>query len=246
MDPFTYDNRTGRGPGRVLRVLGWFLPGVRSVQKHVEPYADAWVEHNRAALARPGRRWYVLGDSMSQSVGATRWDRGWVHQLHERLAATGRDLVVVNLSSTGAVLADVLDQQVPLLDSLLASDPQREDAVVTVLIGSNDIFNKAHRPHLPGRFEDLLARLPFGSVVSTLPQPRAAAQRSNAHIWAASEAGRIRVVDMLTAGPRTWIGKVAADRFHPNDKGYAALATAFEPVVVRAFDETRSQARDES
>jgi lysophospholipase L1-like esterase len=238
VDPFTYDNRTGRGPGRFLRVLGWFLPGVRSVQKHVLPYADAWVAHNRETLATPGRRWYVLGDSMSQSVGATAWDRGWVHQLHARLTATGRDLVVVNLSATGAVLSDVLEQQVPLLDSLLDADPLRESAVVTVLVGSNDIFNKAHRPHLPGRFEDLLARLPRGAVVSTLPQPRAAAQRSNTHIWTAEGAGRILVVDMVSAGPRSWVGKVAADRFHPNDKGYAALADAFEPVVVRAYDES--------
>ncbi|GAA1917926.1 SGNH/GDSL hydrolase family protein [Nocardioides marmoribigeumensis] len=238
MDPFTYDNRTGREPGRVLRALGLVLPGVRRVQRHVAPYAEAWVAHNRAALAQPGRRWYVLGDSMSQSVGATSWDRGWVHQLHERLTASGRGLVVVNLSATGAVLSDVLDQQVPLLDSLLASDPLAQSAVVTVLVGSNDLFNKAHRPHLPGRFEDLLPRLPEGSVVSTLPQPRAAAQRSNAHIRAAEGAGRIRVVDMTAEGPRTWIGKVAADRFHPNDKGYAALADAFEPTVVRAYDET--------
>ena len=185
MDAFTYDNRTGRGPGRVLRVLGWLLPGIRKVQRHVTPYAEAWVAHNREALAVPGRRWYVLGDSMSQSVGATAWDRGWVSQLHERLTRSGRDLTVVNLSATGAVLSDVLDQQVPLLDSLLARDEHRDEAVVTVLIGSNDIFNKAHRPHLPGRFEDLLVRLPVGSVVSTLPQPRSAARRANAHIWAA-------------------------------------------------------------
>jgi lysophospholipase L1-like esterase len=236
VEQFTYDNRTGREPGRVLRTLGRVLPGVRSVQAHVTPYAEAWATHNRAALVAPGRRWYVLGDSMSQSVGATDWDRGWVHQLRSRLAESGRELTVVNLSATGAVLSDVLEQQVPLLDSLLASDPLRESAVVTVMVGSNDIFSKAHRPHLPGRFEDLLARLPQGTVVSTLPQPRAAAQRSNTHIWAAEAAGGVRVVDMLAAGPRTWIGKLAADRFHPNDKGYAALADAFEPVVVRAYD----------
>ena len=238
MEPFDYDNRTGRGPGRVLRVLGWFLPGVRQVQRHVAPYATEWTAHNRAALATPGRRWYVLGDSMSQSVGASRWDRGWVHQLQARLTESGRDLVVVNLSATGAVLSDVLEQQVPLLDTLLAHDEQRDSAVVTVMIGSNDIFNRAHRPHLPGRFQDLLPRLPAGAVVSTLPQPRHAARRANTHIWAAHAGGRVRVVDMVTAGPRTWVGKVAADRFHPNDKGYAALADAFEPVVGQAYDET--------
>ena len=76
------------------------------------------------------------------------------------------------------------------------------------------------------------------TVVSTLPQPRHAARHANTHIWAAHANGRVRVVDMVTAGPRTWVGKVAADRFHPNDKGYAALADAFEPVVVEAYDQT--------
>lgn len=240
--PLDYDNRTGRPPGRGLQVLGWFLPGVRSVQRHVSPYADAWVAHNRAVLTTSGtdtRRWYVLGDSMSQSVGATRWDRGWVHQLLERLHAGGRDVTPVNLSATGAVLADLHDRQVPLLEQLLADDPRGDEALVTVLAGSNDLFNSRHRPHLAERFAGLLDLLPHGSVVSTLPQPRAAARSANTHIWAAADAGRIRVVDMVTAGPRTWVGKVAADRFHPNDRGYAALADAFEPVVRRAYDDQR-------
>jgi lysophospholipase L1-like esterase len=239
VDAFTYDNRTGREPGRFLRALGLVLPGVRSVQGHVAPYAEAWAAHNRAALRCPGRRWYVLGDSMSQGIGASGWDRGWVDQLLERLRATGRDLVVLNLSATGAVLTDVLEQQIPLLDSLLASDPLRESALVTVLVGSNDLFNRAHRPHLPDRFGDLLERLPRGSVVATLPQPRAVARQSNRHVWAAAETGRVRVADMVTAGPRSWIGKLAADRFHPNDRGYAALADAFAPVLSRAYDETK-------
>ncbi len=234
MESFDYDNRTGRGPGRGLRVLGWFLPGVRHVQRHVGPYADAWSDHNRAALLADGPRWYVVGDSMSQSVGASAWDRGWVPQLLERLRRQGRDRVVVNLSATGAVLADVLEQQLPLLERLLADDPHHDQAVVTVLIGSNDLFNSAHRPHLAERVAALLPRVPAGTVVATLPQPRTAARRANAAMWHCADAGHVRIVDMVTAGPRTWVGKVAADRFHPNDKGYAALADAFEPAVVAA------------
>ncbi|MGB3764608.1 MAG: hypothetical protein WA966_15445, partial [Ornithinimicrobium sp.] len=78
MEDFTYDNRTGRGPGRTVRVLSTFLPGVARVWSQVEPYADSWRAHNLQTLQRPGRRWFVLGDSLSQGIGASAFDAGWV------------------------------------------------------------------------------------------------------------------------------------------------------------------------
>ena len=50
------------------------LPGVADVCSQVDPYASAWRAHNVDTLPRPGRRWVVLGDSMSQSIGATAYD----------------------------------------------------------------------------------------------------------------------------------------------------------------------------
>ncbi len=38
---FTYDNRTGRGPGRAVRAMTAVLPGAAHVWSQVEPYADA-------------------------------------------------------------------------------------------------------------------------------------------------------------------------------------------------------------
>lgn len=228
---FPYANRTGRGPGRVVRTLGLVVPGVRRVWRQVDPYADAWRAHNLAALARPGRRWVVLGDSMSQSIGAASYDGGWVGQLAARLAATGPELAVVNLSATGARVPDVIAQQLPLMDAVV-----RPGDLVTVLIGSNDLFSgRAHGAALPAAFAALLDRLPTGAVVATLPQPRDVAQQANAHVTAAAAAGRIGVVDMRTAGPTSWKGKLAADFFHPNELGYSAIADAFEPVVRRAL-----------
>ena len=67
----------------------------------------------------------------------------------------------------------------------------------------------------------------------------AAAQRrepgQRAHRRGAAGAGRSRVVDLATAGPSSWRGKLAADFFHPNDAGYAAIADAFEPLVRDAI-----------
>lgn len=228
---FSYDNRTGRGPGRFVRALGRVLPGIAKVQGQVEPYADAWRERNLRALQVQGRRWFVLGDSMSQSVGASAHDSGWVDEVAARLPATDRP-AIVNLSATGARVADVLDQQLP---ALLQLGP-REGDVITVLIGSNDLFaGRRHRRALPGDFAAMVDALPRGSVVATLPQPRAAARRANGALEAAVRAGRLRLVDMRTEGPASWRGLVAEDRFHPNDAGYRALADAFAPVVLRAY-----------
>ncbi len=225
---FTYDNRTGRGPGRTVRAMSAVLPGVARVWDQVEPYADAWRAHNLETLDRPGRRWIVLGDSLSQGVGASAYDAGWVGQLGRRLVATGHDLRIVNLSATGACVPDVLDQQLSVLDLL----GWRDDDLLTVLAGSNDLFGgQARRDRLPTACAELVDRLPGGSVVATLPQPTVASDRANVHIEHAAAAGRVVMVDLRVSGPRSWRGRLATDFFHPNDAGYSALATAFEPAL---------------
>ena len=234
-EAFPYDNRTGRGPGRFVWALGVLVPGVARVRATADPYADAWRTANLRALAETARRWVVLGDSMSQGVGAPAFDRGLVGQLARRLAADGDVLRVVNLSATGARVPDLLDQQLPLLDALPPTGSRGPD-LVTVLIGSNDLFGaRRHRDALPTAMARLVDRLPRGAVVATLPQPRAAARAANRSIEAAAADGRIRMVDLRTAGPDTWRGRLAPDFFHPNEAGHAALADAFEPVVRRAL-----------
>ena len=225
---FTYDNRTGRGPGRAVRALSTVLPGVARVWSQVDEYADSWRIHNVETVGRPGRRWVVLGDSMSQGIGATAYDAGWVGQLDRRLAASGHELQLVNLSATGAGVLDVLEQQLPALELL----GPRDDDLVTVLVGSNDLFGgRARRQRLPNAFATLVARVPVGSVVATLPQPAGAAGRANVHIQRAAAADQIVMVDLRVTGPASWRGLLATDFFHPNDAGYAAIATAFEPTL---------------
>ncbi len=227
-ESFTYDNRTGRPPGRFVRALSHVLPGVARVWSRAEPYADAWRAHNLAALRRPGPRWIVLGDSMSQGVGASAYDRGWVGQLAGRLAESGLDLQVINLSSTGARVRDVIDQQLPVLAGL----ESRGDDLVTVMVGSNDLFaGKALRTALPSAYAELVSLVPHGSVVATLTQPPRAALRANEHVELAAAEGAIVMVDLRVTGPSSWKGRLAPDLFHPNDSGYAAIATAFEPTV---------------
>ncbi|MBT0567446.1 SGNH/GDSL hydrolase family protein [Williamsia sp. CHRR-6] len=212
-----------------MRLLSLVLPGVRRVLAQREPYAQHWVARNRQAWARDRRRWVVLGDSMAQGIGAAHPEGGWAGQLEQRLHRTGHRLDLLNLSATGARTTDVLAQQLPILESVAHTVD-----LVTVLIGSNDLFGgREHSERLPSAMAELVQRLPDGSVVATLPQPRDAAQAANAHIESAQRAGRIHVVDMRTAGPASWKGKLAPDFFHPNESGYSALTDAFEPVVRR-------------
>lgn len=228
---FTYDNRTGRRPGRSVRALSAVLPGVAGVWSQVEPYADAWRAHNLVTLDRPGRRWIVLGDSMSQGIGASSYDAGWVGQLGRRMAHSGQELAILNLSATGARVDDVLDQQLPALDLL----GTREGDLVTVMVGSNDLFGGGRRrERLPQAFAELVDRVPVGSLVATLPQPTGASGRANVHVERAAASGRIVVVDLRVTGPSSWRRRLSADFFHPNDAGYAAIATAFEPTLHHA------------
>lgn len=235
--PLGYENRTGRGRGVLTRALGRVLPGVRHVNDQVEPYARAWTAHNTAALSTPGRRWVVLGDSMSQGVGASAWNAGWVDQLGAQLEEQGHPLVVVNLSATGARTPDLLEQQLPVLQALPPAVGTDEPDLVTVLIGSNDLFaGGAARRGLPDAFAAMVAALPRGAVVATLPQPRQAARLANRHLEDAVARGDLTIVDLRTEGPTSWRGKLASDFFHPNDAGYAEMAAPFLPVVLRALE----------
>ncbi len=205
------------------------LPAVARVWSQSVPYADAWQANNIDTLQRPGRRWIVLGDSMSQGIGASTFEAGYVGQLAERLRAQGLDLQVVNLSATGACVSDVLDQQLPALDQI----GPRDDDLVTVMVGSNDLFGgRARRAALPGDFARLVDRVPPGTVVATLPQPTRAAGLANVHVEAAAGSGRIVMCDLRVTGPSSWRGRLAADFFHPNDDGYAAIATALAPTIL--------------
>jgi hypothetical protein len=43
--------------------------------------------------------------------------------------------------------------------------------------------------------------------------------------------GQLVVADLRAHGPRSWRGRLAADRFHPNDAGYAAMARVFDVAL---------------
>jgi lysophospholipase L1-like esterase len=236
--PFDYKNLTGRPSGPFVRAASRLIPGVGLVQEQVRPYAAAWRASNLAALAEPGPRWFVLGDSMSQGVGASRFDAGWVNQVHDRLAREGVDFRIVNLSASGARVSDVLDTQLPALEGLRGGAPNAAGTapdLVTLMIGANDVIRKQHRLGLPQRYAELLRRLPVGTVVATLPNPRQVAVEVNDLILRAAAARGLTVAEMRSGRTGSWRGKLAEDHFHPNDVGYAELGETFYAAISSAL-----------
>jgi lysophospholipase L1-like esterase len=226
-----YANLTGRPRGRFVQAASVVIPGIRRVQDQGEPYAARWHEWNRTALDRSGPLWVALGDSMTLGMGATRFDAGWVGQLYQQLV--GRDFRLVNLAASGARTDDVLQQQLPALESIGV-----EPDLVTLLVGSNDLMQRNHRAALVTNFVELLDRLPDRAVVANLPGGQPHAVQIDQLIRAA--APRIVLADMRTPRTSSWRGKLADDRFHPNERGYADLAAVFAAAIERSRSDKAS------
>jgi lysophospholipase L1-like esterase len=236
---FDYWNVRDPAPRPFLTAAGLVFRGIARVQAQVEPYAGRWREHNAAVVAAVVAAaagdvplWIALGDSMTLGVGASAYDRGWVGQLAARRDADERHLDVVNLGVSGARTVEVIERQLPVLDML--SEPTAP-ALVTLMIGSNDLLRRRNRDGLVERFEQILRRLPARAVVTTLPNPSRVAAAVNARIEQVGAERGLVVADLRSSGPPSWRGKLAADHFHPNDLGYAALADALAPAVERAL-----------
>jgi lysophospholipase L1-like esterase len=219
-DLFAYSSLPVRPPGAGMRVLAKTLRGVRRTLADVEPYAQAWQVHNACAARESGPLWIVLGDSMAQGIGASAYDRGWPGQLAGRIDPALR---MVNLSFHGARVRDVLDTQWPAAQQL------GEVALVTVLIGSNDVVWRRYRADLPEAFAEMLTLLPDGAVVANLPNPHRAARAVDRML---RDSTRIITADLRREGPRSWRGKLAPDHFHPNDRGYAEMTDVLARAVL--------------
>ncbi|MEJ0073496.1 MAG: SGNH/GDSL hydrolase family protein [Candidatus Saccharibacteria bacterium] len=222
-DEQEYDNRPRRPSGPFVRLGAKLYSGIRTVQKQIVPYAAEWRRQNAIEMARTDRPlWVVLGDSMAQGIGAGAYDHGWPGQLRQLLAADGREYRLVNLSISGARIADVLEHQLPAMQSL-GIRPE----LVTVMIGSNDLVRRKYRRHAQADFELLLAQLPRGSYVANLLGNGSAPLAMDRRLRQAAADGRVGLVDMRGRGPHSWHGLVAEDHFHPNEAGYREIARVF-------------------
>lgn len=209
-----------------------YLIGRRTITRHVTDYAIHWGDRTREHPADV-LHYVALGDSAAQGVGASAVDNGYVAILGRRLAqATGRSVVVTNLSISGAVTDDVVAEQLEEFRSL----PFTPD-LVTLDIGANDvIFKKDPVGEFPERFRTILEALPDGSFVGDVPWMVLPGWSGQSAVMAA-EAAKLaaehghHVVELHHPGRSVGLvrhaRRTARDWFHPNDDGYLAWADAF-------------------
>lgn len=194
------------------------------MQAQVEPYAREWERHNREFAAARGPLWVVLGDSMAQGVGASAYDRGWVGQLADALPSYR----LVNLSVYGGRVSDVLDRQLPAMESLgVAPD------LVTVIIGSNDLISRRLRPGLSAALAEMLRLLPAGTIIGNQPGGQPAALEFNRMVDEAVAERDLVMAEFRDPRTRSWKGKLSPDHFHPNDLGYAGMAEIMAEAMAR-------------
>ena len=232
------------------RFVGAFLPGASARRMRVAAVADEWSAANLEARHAAGPLWVVLGDGASLGLGASTGDATYVRlvaaalnaqmdaasnaqmdaalnaQMDTALQADGPPWRVVNLAVDGAGIDDVLARQLPELRALSA--PQPAD-LVTCVIGTADVLGRPRG--VEARLRALLAELPEGSVIATLPPVWSTRTSAVLNALVREEAGRrgLRVADVWDASPRR--GRWCGACYQPNDVGHARWATAILAAV---------------
>ncbi len=234
-----------RAAWRVLgHQLGGLLPGARARRRQVDAFAGEWERDNAAAVAAGGPLLVVLGDSTAQAIGASARTRGYAHGVLDALRRRDPGWQLVNLSRTGARIADVHGGQLPALAAL------PRPGLVLVAIGANDVRHRT--PGLLDAAADLVAALPDTAVVATVPQGMAPGRTRavNDVLRAAADRRGLRVADVWARTGPPWRAKFSAGLFHPNDLGYADWTAAFldaldlpAPPAVAAAASRREQLR---
>jgi lysophospholipase L1-like esterase len=196
------------------------------VAGHIDRYGAAWDDRTRAALETQAPLWVVLGDSTAQGIGAADLRQSYVLQLYEQRPRPLHDLAIVNVSVSGARVADLLTAQLPVLRAV-----RERVALVTCSIGSNDLLRSPDPRGVTRALRQLFAALAGHPTVAVATLPIGSLSVSgrvvNAMIRREAPQSGLLVADVHAHYRPPSRGKVAPDRFHPNGDGYADWAAAF-------------------
>lgn len=208
------------------------------------------VEGGFGAAGRPLVRLLMLGDSTAAGVGASNTAGTVGGQLATTLAADSRRVALSSVAVSGSRASDLG----PQVSRALLNPPD----VAVILIGANDATHAtalgAVRRDVPAAVRRLrgagvavvLGTCPDMGAARAFPQPLRLVVAWQGRRVAAAEVDTGRdagaaVVDIgRETGPamRADASTLAADDFHPSDRGYALWAKALLPAVRAAVQAT--------
>lgn len=209
-----------------LKALSVVFPGIRHTTGQIEPYTHWWSVQNQGALRREGPLLVAIGDSISIGIGASHPSRSYVGRVAESLSA--RDDAkwrVINLAIAGARVADALDRQLPIAAGVRDAD------LYLCCIGTNDVVWSAALASLRSGLRDLSHALPANTIFGPVAGTSSRARLANRALRSAVASNGQRMAELWSVeGPRT-TDRLASDRFHPNDLGYALMASSVTELL---------------
>lgn len=213
-----------------LTILLCWLTNLAVLKTQTSRYENYWIKISKQAEGED-KIYIALGDSAAQGIGASKPQYGYVGLISKKLN-TKSNYHVINLSSSGAKLDDVLNTQLPLLSKMTID----ADTVITVEIGANDMadFDEAI---FRKQYSELLQKLPKQAIISDIPyfgaglfrtrEPNAVKATNIIHELAKSSGHRVARLHDYTSQNKN-LTYFAADYFHPNNKAYVSWFKAFD------------------
>lgn len=214
------------------------LAGAIRIASTLAANASWWREQR----ALTGELLYVaIGDSAAQGIGASRPGLSYVGLVANHVRqSTGRSVRVVNLSVSGARVREALAGQLHYVHDL-------QPDIVTVSIGANDMGLGFEATRFARELDALYGALPVHTIVADVPShyvgfAERTVSAANAIVRHTAERYDLIVAplhDVTRRSGAAWyvVNQVAADFFHPNDRGYRMWASAFFPAVDRRLAE---------
>ena len=205
--------------------------------RSVSSYRSYWHKDAAKTPAPDSLTYIALGDSTAQGIGASSPRRGYVGLVAEFITKqTGRPVRVINISVSGAKVANAINKQLPQLATLPKAD------YITIEIGANDIA-KLDEVVFRTQFEDLLKKLPSGVYVANIPSFKGGKKANlDSSAFAASqiigqrvtERTDLHLVKLYETTSNQGILDFAVDLFHPSNRGYKNWARAFTDAIAKS------------
>lgn len=204
----------------VLYVLSLF-----SLWTQLARYQSYWDRQNKLPSANEEILYVALGDSTAQAIGASHPSNGYVGIISKELATKHNQSVkTVNLSKSGAKIQDVLDTQIPALNSLKVN----ENTIITIEIGANDMIS-FNSEQFDAQMDELMGALPKQTIMSDIPYfggsrfkgKEPDVETANKIMYRLADKHDIRLVPLHEkVKQNSGVTTLATDLFHPSNKGY--------------------------